>query len=358
MKKGWIIFGAVSAVLLGAVGVVAAGAWSLFGEIVTAANTVRKVQDGLYAMEFKGDYGFDEFLERGGASSDEEVAKYLTEFLSKGFYSPDTEIKTEKFGCSTLAVKDGDGNAMFGRNYDWKAGDAMIVRTQPTGGYASVSTCYLDFLGFGEGFAPDEGMMNRIMSLAAIYVPLDGMNEEGLMIADLMAGDDEATHQATDKIDLTTTSAIRLLLDKAATVDEAVALLQEYDMNSSIGAAHHFSIADKSGKSVVVEYIGGEMVVTETKVVTNFYLAEGEKFGVGSEQSHLRYDELLDKYEQSNGVMNFDELCQAMQSVAQYNYPQDEGSYEQTVWTLVYQPEKRRLPSFSWKIIKRVTLSP
>ena len=112
-------------------------------------------------------------------------------------------------------------------------------------------------------------MAERMQSLAAIYVPLDGMNDQGLVVADLIAGDSEETRQQTEKPDLTTTTAIRLLLDKAADVDEAIALLGQYDMNSSIGSAHHLSIADAGGKSVVVEYVNDEMLVTETKEVTN-----------------------------------------------------------------------------------------
>lgn len=37
------------------------------------------------------------------------------------------------------------------------------------------------------------------------------------------------TDQDTDKPDITTTTAVRLILDKAASVDEAVALLEQYD---------------------------------------------------------------------------------------------------------------------------------
>ena len=98
-------------------------------------------------------------------------------------------------------------------------------------------------------------MTERMQSITAIYVPLDGMNAKGLVVADLTAGDDEETYQRTGKVNLTTTTAIRLLLDKAADVDEAVALLKQYDMNSSIGISHHLSIADAHGKSIVVEYV-------------------------------------------------------------------------------------------------------
>jgi len=68
-----------------------------------------------------------------------------------------------------------------------------------------------------------------------------------------MAGDDAVTQQETGKPALTTTSAINYLLKNAATVDEALELLRGIDMHSDIGAAHHYAIADASGKSVVVE---------------------------------------------------------------------------------------------------------
>ena len=210
----------------------------------------------------------------------------------------------------------------------------MIVHTIPKDGYESVSTCCLDFLGFSANYVPDGSMMDRMQSLAAIYVPLDGMNEMGLAVADLMAGDKEETHQQSDKPDLTTTTAIRLLLDKAANVDEAIALLAQYDMNASIGSAHHLSLADAGGKSVVVEYVGGEMLVTETNVVTNHYLADCEKQGVGSAQSHLRFDTLA----AHTGPADELGVRDLLESVAQKNYPQTEGSYEKTMWSIVYCP--------------------
>ena len=325
----WILL-CVGALLL----LLAAGAWSMFGTFIQAANSIEKLEDGLYAMEYNGDYGFNDFLAQGGAASDGEVADYLVTFLSHGFYKIESDVQTGEFGCSTICTQDEHGTVFFGRNYDWEECRTMIVHTWPKDGYESVSTCCLDFLGFSEDYAPDGSMMDRMLTLAAIYVPLDGMNEMGLAVADLMAGDDEQTHQQTGKCNLTTTTAIRLLLDNAATVDEAIALLSQYDMNSSIGSAHHLSMADASGKSVVVEYVDGEMLVTETKVVTNHYLADGEKQGVGSEQSHLRFDTL------SAHIGPADELDvrDMLESVAQKNYPQTEESYEKTMWSIVYCP--------------------
>ena len=315
----------------------AAGGWWMFGTFITAANSIEKLEDGLYSMEYDGDYGFDDFLDRGGAASDSALADYLVSFLSRGFYKAENDVQTGEFGCSTICTQDEHGIVLFGRNYDWEECQTMIVHTRPKDGYESMSTCCLDFLGFSEDYAPDGSMMERMQTLAAIYVPLDGMNEKGLVVADLMAGDNEETHQRTDKPDVTTTTAIRLLLDKAANVDEAIALLRQYDMNSSIDSAHHFSIADASGKSVVVEYVGGEMLVTETKVVTNHYLSECEKQGVGSQQSHIRFD-TLSAY---TGPADDVDVRDMMESVAQKNYTQTDGSYEKTMWSIVYCPEGR-----------------
>ena len=158
------------------------------------------------------------------------------------------------------------------------------------------------------------------------------------MVADLMAGDKEETHQRNDKPNLTTTAAIRLLLDRASSVDEAVALMGQYDMNSELKSAHHLSVADANGKSVVVEYVDGGMLVTETKVVTNYYIGDCAKRGVGSEQSHLRFD-TLDAFD---GVADAETVRNLLETVAQKNYPQTDGSYEKTMWSIVYDPAVRQ----------------
>ena len=86
-----------------------------------------------------------------------------------------------------------------------------------------------------------------------------------------------------------------------------------------------------SGRSVVVEYIGNEMVVTDTPVVTNFYLAEGEKHGIGTEQSHERYEilmSLLDKTER----MDMAGVRDALDRVSKDNF----GEFESTEWSIVF----------------------
>lgn len=317
MKKILLI---ILAVLSVPILIIFAGVWFMFGDKLIAANSVEKLDEGLYYMEYKGDYGFEKFLEQGGAASEAAMADYIISFLSNGFAKNTSNPVPQNFGCSTL----NKGNLM-GRNFDWLGTEesAMIVYTEPENGYASYSTCWLGFLGFGEAWKP-EGMANQYMALAAVYVPLDGMNEKGLCVADLVNGDEEQTHQQTDKVDLTTSSAIRLLLDKAANVNEAITLLKNYDMNSAIGMSHHLAISDANGRSVVVEYINNEMIVTDATAVTNHYLSPGEKYGIGQQNSHDRYDLLMFTLPR---IVTIDDLKGAMQDVVQL---------EATQWTIIY----------------------
>ena len=56
-----------------------------------------------------------------------------------------------------------------------------------------LSTVNLAFLGFGEDKLP-ETFKEKIITLAASYAPLDGINEKGLTVAVLRIGD-EPTNQ-------------------------------------------------------------------------------------------------------------------------------------------------------------------
>lgn len=306
-----------------------AGGYLLFRGQLTAIGTVKKVGDRLYTMTYKGDYGFDAFLKKGGAASDAEVGDHITEFLSHGFYK--VKPQTQRQGCSTVHAKGENGGYLFGRNYDWKDCTVMVVQTKPENGYASVSTCNMDFLGFGEGYLP-EGFVNKMLAISSVYVPLDGINEKGLCVADLMIDVKEETCQDTGKANLTTTTAIRLLLDHAANVQEAVELLKQYDMHSSAGMMHHLAIADNEGNSVVAEYIDNELVITDTPAVTNFFFAEGEKKGIGSQQSKRRFAILEDWLAQS-GTATQEQMKEALQSVCQKAMGEE---FEKTVWSIVY----------------------
>lgn len=296
---------------------------------VAPTEKIVELEDGFSAVRYEGSYGFDEFLSGGGAASDKEVIEFLTRNL---LGSLDMGFAGEVFGCSTIAVHNADGGVLFGRNFDWNSCDAMVVMSYPENAYASISTVNVDFIRQGTGGVAGLALKaDEVKTIAALYAPLDGMNEKGLAVSVNMIQDSAAIDQNTEKPDITTTTAIRLLLDKAATVEEALALLGQYDMHASMGMMVHFAIVDAAGGSVVVEYIDNEMVVTETPVVTNFYLSEGERYGIGTEQSHERY-EILMKFLEEKASMEEAEVRDALDRVSKDNF----GEFESTEWSIVF----------------------
>ena len=316
--------------LLALVLLAAAGAWMKFGPLVRGAMSVQKLDEGLYYMEYKGDDGFDELIARGGGKSSGELAEYVMDFLSRGFYHPAVDPAPAQYGCSALTARTPEGDVLMGRNFDFSSATGMILHTVPARGYETYTTFNLEFLGFGEGWRP-EGFRNQYMALSALFFALDGINEKGLAVADLMAGDDAQTHQDSGKPALTTTTAICYLLKNAATVDEALDLLRGIDMHSDIGAAHHYAISDASGRSVVVEYVDDGMVVVESPALTNHYLCE-EKRNVGLYEGDRRYDFLCSQYEEAGGILDLRQLTTAIASVSQ---PPAQGDRLGTAWTMV-----------------------
>lgn len=300
-------------------------------DVITLTSAITQLENGFSAVRYDGDYGFDAFLSQGGAASDSEVVSYLANNLLSGLDIGG--LLGGVFGCSTLSVQCSEGSRLFGRNFDWQNCEAMVVAAYPENGYASISTVNMDFIsqGAGGGVVGLALQLDEVKTLAALYAPLDGMNEAGLAVSVNMIEDSDTIEQDTDKPDITTTTAIRLLLDKAANVDEALDLLRQYDLHSSMGMMIHFALADSAGRSVAVEYVDNEMAVTETPVLTNFYLAQGEKQGIGTQQSHERYDILMERLAAFE-TMDMQDVRDALDGVSKDNF----GEFESTEWSAVF----------------------
>lgn len=331
---------ALVALVIVAVGAVA---FMFRHEIATVAS-IRKVNDyPMYTMDYDGDYGIDEFLEQGGASNDAELIEFVVQHLMKGL--PIT-IELPDLACSTFNATTPEGEAIFGRNFDLSYSPSMLVRTDPDDGYASISMVNLGFLGYGDDKLPDSPT-SSITALAAPYAPLDGVNEAGLAVGVLLI-DTDPTNQQTDRVDITTTTAIRLMLDKCATVDEAIELLGRYDMHSSANSCYHFQIADASGTSVVVEYIDDEISVLEADDVTtagapaegqtymaatNFLLTPGEyDFGGGQD----RYAIVMEGLTAADGVLTEEAAMDLLAACAQEPHLNSRGEESATQWSVVY----------------------
>lgn len=324
----------VCLILVAGLGAFVWGGWHLFGNEIQAVRSLQKLDEGLYTFTFKGDYGFRQFLDQGGAKTDKEMARYIANFLSKGYMQmPEGEDVVFDAGCTTVASPN-----LFCRSFDF--GDSgqnmVIVRTYPKDAYASLSTSCFAFIGLGDDWQPVTGK-DGLTALATVYIPFDGINEKGLCVADLIELDGDTTDYDTDRPDLTIVGAIRLVLDYASSVDEALALLHQYDIHPSIGWAHHLSIADAE-RSVVVEWKAGQMHVTDTPLVTNHCLWEQRDCPL-AEESHKRMARLS-----ALNIPADDSDALATLQHAAYD--------EWTIWSIIFHRGK---PTGTWFIRRNWT---
>lgn len=273
------------------------------GRFKTLAS-IRKVsayEDGynLYRMDIKYDYSLDDIIASGITNDQSMVDAIVKEALPLLPVS----IKAPSFGCTAFTMQDTDGDIHMGRNYDFKDDtSAMLVYCTPKGGYKSVALAALNNISAN---TPDASTKQKLSALTAPFVCLDGMNEKGVSIA-VLTLDSTPVHHDTGKPTIATTLAIRLVLDRAATTQEAVDLLRGYDMFASSGRDYHFYITDASGDGRAVEYDCDsptrELVDTKIEAITNFYAIYKEKvlpnqkngiYGHGRE----RYDAVMEVLE-------------------------------------------------------------
>ena len=332
-KKRKIVIGAVCCVLAAVLCVAAA----LFGKLgLTLVSVKCDEARGVYVIDYKEDYKLQQLLDEGGVTTQDELAKYLIRILLKGL-PVNIDYDVPSLACSTFVAETPEGGRLFGRNLDNQETDLAVVKTAPKDGYRSVSVVNLSFLGYDKTYTPAK-LFDRIVAMGAPYFPLDGINEKGLAVGVLQL-QAEATNQNTEKVDVDTTLAIRILLDKAANVEEAVALLRQYDMHASAGGCYHFQLADATGRSVVVEYVGSEMVVVEQQngflAATNFYLSD-VPFDYEA-QGMDRYDGMKETLTEKGCVLTEEEAMALLQKVALTGTaPDEQGLSYSTQWSSVY----------------------
>lgn len=301
----------------------------MFRHELKTLSTLKEKAVGVYTMTYDGDYGFDAFLEIG-ASSDADIEAFVTKRLLKGL---PIELNVSDAGCTAFVSRNEEGDIIYARNFDFLYAPFLQVYTNPDNGYVSVSTVNLSFAGYGEGNLPSSGIsFQNFLTLAAPFLPFDGMNEKGVCIA-LLAVPEVWMIDDPDKITLNTTTAIRLVLDKAATIDEAVELLRKYNIYFSGDVTCHFLIADATGKSVIVEYYDNGLQVVESdtdyQIASNFIAYHGLNIGEGYTEFD-RYD-AVEKVLQNNNTVTMEDCEKLLNTVGIYD-----GETDKLQWSVVY----------------------
>jgi hypothetical protein len=182
------------------------------------------------------------------------------------------------FGCSLFATNDAT-DPLFARNFDWDPAPAMLLFADPPDGHASVSMVDLSYLGVTDPARERERLVD------APLLPFDGMNAEGLAIG-LAAVPDAQPGTRPERPTVGSVRIIRLVLDKAATVAEAVEIFEQHNIDFSGGPPLHYLIADATGASAAIEFVDGKVVALPTRAAVNFTLSGADE---ATRQGDSRY---------------------------------------------------------------------
>jgi len=246
-------------------------------------------------------------------------------------YSDDRQLADAKlspaWGCSLFAAM-GGADKFYGRNFDWEMSPALLLFNHPTDGYASVSMVDMAYLGI-------DGDVNKLTELSldqrkalleAPFLPFDGMNERGLAVgmAAVTLGDMKPD---PNKETIDSLMVIRKMLDQAANVDEAVVILQSYNIDWGSGPPLHYLIADRSGRAVLAEFYEGKLQLLPNDkpwhLATNFLISAVNGSAVGQ---CARYDKLEGQLSTTDRGLDVGDAMSLLQDVSQAN----------TQWSVVY----------------------
>ncbi len=230
--------------------------------------------------------------------------------------------------CALFAALGDAEHMVYGRNFDWRYSPALLLFTDPPDGYASVSMVDIDYLVGADkaGSLLELPLAERQELLAAPRWPFDGMNEHGLTIgmAAVPPGQvpPDPAKETLDSLDV-----MREVLDHAQDVDEALAILQSYNIDMGEGPPLHYLVADPSGRAFLLEFYQGETVILPNQapwhLATNFLRASAGESAFGE---CWRYDEIYEQLEQSNGQVTAHQAMDILSQVSQDN----------TEWSVVY----------------------
>jgi hypothetical protein len=303
--------------------------------------SLRRVPNtNLYVMDYYGAYNLREVRERGMDVTSPEaglIRVFLPSWLvpvADHINGPGARDWAEArpagpaHCCSTVSARAGDGRAYFGRNFDWKHDPCLVVRIHGRAGPSSVAVLDPAALRLDKEKLANPSLGDRLRLLFAPYVVEDGLNEHGVAVSE-MAADGSRPPRDAGQPDVLNVLALRLVLDYARNTDEAVELLRGYNIHFPVVPCH-FLIADRGGKSVVVEFIDGKMEVVPSsgpwQVATN-HLLRGKSEAENC-RACGRYRKASDRLAQAGPDFGADEVTGVMSAVSAENW---------TMWTSVYE---------------------
>lgn len=359
--------------LLGVIILAAAIGTYIWKDEIRSINSIKRVDGNkyLYVMNYYSEYDLDEVI-AADIDNNAQLAEYVAKRVGKGLpiKIKSSQVASEGeemqvFNCTSFQAQQKSGNGYYyGRNYDYFNNPTMVTYSHPKHGYASIAVSDMSHFGYRLDKLP-RGLQHKAMCLASIYAPVDGMNEKGLCTS-IMAIPHQPAQQNSGKHKVGTTIIMRLFLDRCATVEEALQLVDSLDIrhDTKVGSGYHYMVADAKGDCAVIEFDkedGWKTLVvrksadTNSMLVTNhllspkYYTTEPDpSVGNPLSKSWWRYETVSRYLNERNGVLTLEEAQEALKLVRWVDLDWGNGTIENTQYSNVYDQQAKVLYLKNW----------
>jgi len=308
-------------------------------------ESVKEVNDfPFYTATYHGNYRIDEYR-RGAIDSQQAVIPFFEE-LFKDIGSPVSlslpKSEAGQTGCSGFYCRTGTGGALLGKNLDWKRDPILLLKTRPDKGFGSLSMVNLNFCDlFNTGSF-------KFKLLLSPYVPLDGMNENGLVVSMLSVSQGAEYPFVPGRISVGDFNIIRIALDFCGSVDEAVETFEKYNLMQTGPLPLHYLIADEK-KSCIVEYSNGEMRINENEqmnYLTNFNTLNNPDYDNEKRNCH-RYQRIEKTLSENDNTLSSQAAMRLLNDVSVF---QPDSGIPSTMWSIVYDIGRKKMKIRTGKI--------
>ncbi len=220
-------------------------------------NMLTYVDKDIWAIDYTEPYYLEDVLSINDPSFS-NVLKYLSK--QQGLTTKRFKIKNNTGGYA-FNIK-ADYKNYLAYNFDAPDGPCIVLWTSPIDGLRSMSLVNPEILFSRFLWRTRISQKKMLNTLLAPYTCTSGVNEAGIAIVGIPSYDG-VVKQRTGKKAITPYIAIRAILDKCTTIEEARDFLRSHDMNETNHLNYNYQIIDKDGKSIIVSYSNNNMTIIE-----------------------------------------------------------------------------------------------
>jgi predicted choloylglycine hydrolase len=291
---------------------------SFYNELITISSIKRINDIPVYELNYRGEYVFDKYLMTGSKNYGE-----YTNFMNANLLKGIPKIYYDNFECSTFFARTPEGDYILARNLDTTIAIPFVLKTNSKNGFRTVGMANLQSLGWNNA-----NLVSKFTALAAPYYTFDGMNEKGVAIGSLSVPVGSKSNINDNKITLYDYSVIRLTIEKAKSLEDAIKQLLQYNVKMEDKYPSQYMIADAGGNCAVIGYVDGSMKVVEKEgnyqIATNMLLYNNKNHLGYSSERYKAFEKVLSE---TDGIISVED---ALKLLIEHTVPGD------AQWSSVY----------------------